>query len=98
MRDTLQFVLQHGAQGHHHLFRPELIRAAFEGGTCLEGGVEPRVAEETDALLDRLQSAVDLHDQRSCIEHARIEVQHVMVHLYFHYLESFMVSRGAQLH
>ncbi|MCA9516517.1 MAG: hypothetical protein KC635_16365 [Myxococcales bacterium] len=98
MTRTLQFVLEQGIQGHHALIPEDVIRRAFRGPSCLDGGLDAGVAAETDALIDALQKLNDLRSQQACVADAPRDVQDVFVHLYFSFLDRMIVQRGATYH
>ena len=95
MRQLTQ-VMNHAAIGHHSLFEPGLLRFAMSRAP--DESVSPKVKAQAAELVDVIGSMSNMAARRDRIAAAPLEVQELLVRLYFETLYRHLESGRPTIH
>lgn len=98
MQTRAQWVVNQGLGGVHHLFEPYVIRQAMSERGKEEDSLESSMAAQIRELVDHLESERSISRQRDRIAKEPLEVQRVLVRLYFTMLFRVLEERTQTFH
>jgi hypothetical protein len=91
-------LLEQAEIGCHALFELKTIRSALDSVTIGESALKDSTVELVQKAIVHLASQDSVIEQRQFIKTLPMRVQHLLVRLYFRFLDQFMQRRSVTLH
>ncbi len=94
----LQYLLEQGRWGYHALFETSTIKRAMGVSPVLGVEDDEQMLEAVTAAAREISELGDVIAQRRYILQLSEEMQNVLVHLYFRFLDQFIQSHSSTIH
>jgi hypothetical protein len=90
--DSLDQIFESGARGTHLLFSNDMIREAFDRYPSADLLSDQELAEQVQNALTELMDVDSLDERQEYIESLETETRDILVHLYFGFLDRYLVN------